>query len=123
MMRAMQLVNNVNPSDRDLFICGFSFQSVLNKQLRGKIGEQNLPSLEVLLTKSIETDKPYISKQMALKIAESGLQLKHLKLCFNRDGVNGLHNLLAEEFVPGCPRVTKVKKHAEGIAMYFNHLL
>ena len=51
-----------------------------------------------------------ISKICALKAAKSNLKLSHLMLSVQRDGIDGLKDLLSERSNNGNVRVTKCKR-------------
>lgn len=59
-----------------------------------------------------------ISVGMAGKAAASGLTLHHLKLAFQRGGVDGLSHILREKF-DGKPRVTANRRVLTQICKYF----
>lgn len=63
-------------------------------------------------------DSKHVSKAMAQKIAASGLTYEFLKLAFDRDGPDGINNLLSEK-VDGKPRVTANSRVITNICKYF----
>jgi nicotinamide mononucleotide (NMN) deamidase PncC len=58
-----------------------------------------------------------VSKQMAMKIAKSGLSLAHLRLAVNRGGRDGLYKLFTGK-VNGKVRVTFAKRIIDSVFSY-----
>ena len=76
--------------------------------------QRNLPSLQVLLNAKV------VSKNMARVIAGSGLQLKHLRHAYQRNGRAGVVGVLQEKQDGGVKvRVTRSGKVADSIVDYF----
>lgn len=71
-----------------------------------------------ILSLSPLTDSKAVSKGMCHTIAYSGLAFEHLKLAFNRNGRQGVMDVLTEE-VNGKARVTRSKKVVDSISDYF----
>ena len=69
-----------------------------------KLVAQNLPSLRPLV------DSRVLSTQMAKKIAESNLNLSHLKMAFERDGSTGIISLFSEDCRGKPKEYQKTKK-------------
>ena len=117
-----ELVLNEKVSTKDLCSFGFSYKSVVVRKEMQLLGEKNAPSMECLSTDNPESknkrNKSFVSKQTINKIAQSGLNMRHLEVIFRRDGEKGLEEVLSE-VVNGTPRVTgKPKAVAEGISSY-----
>ncbi|XP_023932628.1 uncharacterized protein LOC106177003 [Lingula anatina] len=73
--------------------------------------------------KNLETLGPIknlVSKSMLEKIASSGLQLKHIKLAFDRNSHQGVADLLGEKMKNGKPRVTKSIKIISSVVSFFH---
>ncbi|XP_062576921.1 uncharacterized protein LOC134267321 isoform X2 [Saccostrea cucullata] len=104
-----KLVQHVKPCTEVLVRHSSSMHTLVEKYLFDKIVDKNLNTLLVLCNDKI------LSKQMCKKIAESGLNLGHLKLAHTR---GGLKTLLSEKF-DGKPRVTSKKCLLEKVNKYF----
>jgi DNA polymerase III epsilon subunit-like protein len=76
-----------------------------------KKADVNLVSLSNMQQEKI------VSKQMAMKIAKSGLSLAHLRLAVNRGGRDGLYKLFTEK-VNGKVRVTSAKRIIDSVFSY-----
>jgi hypothetical protein len=75
--------------------------SIVDYTYRGRQNDDTLAPL---------VDAKAISKGMATKAAQSGLQLSHLKLVYNRSGREGLQQLMEERDAEDKPRVTDMKR-------------
>ena len=63
-------------------------------------------------------DQKVISDELRTKIAGSGLSLNHLHLAYQRNGRQGVHEVLSE-MSGDCVRVTISKRITDSIADFF----
>ena len=85
--------------------------SVLSKIEFESKSVQNVESFQNLVAKKI------VSKQMSLKLGNSGLCLKHVQLAYLRGGPDGIPELLKEK-VDGKDRVTANKRVIDSLTKY-----
>lgn len=78
--------------------------AAISSYQHNKMCDMNLCTLEEMINAKV------ISKDMAKKVASSGLNLLHLKLAVRRNGFEGLCQLFQQKIKNGKPRVTSVKK-------------
>jgi len=78
-----------------------------------KKGDVNLHTLNNMLQQKV------VRKQIAIKIARSGLSLRHWKLAVDRGIRDGLNNLLSEK-VGAKVRVTSTKRNIENMFNFLN---
>ena len=72
----------------------------------------NISSLQPLV------DSKSCSRAMMVKMASSGIQLKHLELAYTRNGENGVAVLLGERDFRGKIRVSKSKRIITSICVF-----
>lgn len=71
--------------------------------------KKNLPSLSVLVASGV------MKTSTADNIASSGLNFKHLRTIFLRNGEDGLYNVFTMKNCEGLPRVTNSKRVLESV--------
>ena len=88
----------------DLKDYSFSVSDVQQAVLVSSHLNKNLPSLQCLI------DQCVLSKSMTERVAKSGLNMKHIRLAYQRQGDVGICTLFSERDRFGKLRVTKSKK-------------
>jgi len=91
----------------------FSVSAVLQEIQRDKCLHLNFDSLQPLLKQKV------CRIGILRKMAASGLSLNHLKLAYTRNGSSGLQSIFGEQDSNKKVRVTKSKKIAHVIGMFF----
>ncbi|XP_052088170.1 uncharacterized protein LOC127725289 [Mytilus californianus] len=109
-----QLINTLKVSPRILEKHSFSVQYTVNMISKLQLTKSRLDTFSNM-------PSTFCSKTMLNKIARSGLRLNHLILAGNRGGVDGIRELLTEQF-DGKPRVTKDKKILDSISEHIMSL-
>lgn len=107
-----RLINHVNPNPEMKQKLTYPFKSFIKRLNFNEEAKIKILSLSPL------TDLKAVSKGMCHTIAYSGLAFEHLKLAFNRNGRQGVMDVLTEE-VNGKARVTRSKKVVDSISDYF----
>ncbi|VDI37955.1 Hypothetical predicted protein [Mytilus galloprovincialis] len=85
---------------QDVLEFSFTVEAIAENMKYDKMVKVDAESFEDLEGK-------YMSAQMAVKCAQSGLKKCHLDFAFNRKGFRGLIDLLSQRRQDGSPRVTK----------------
>ena len=112
-----KLVNHVNIETHLKKNASFTTKFVLDIHKKSLVVNKNLPSLQKLVNQKV------LSLGMTKKIAGSGLSLKHLQLCYQRNGREGIQNIFSET-VPNqeVVRVTRSKRIVDSVSEYVSRL-
>ncbi|XP_060565928.1 LOW QUALITY PROTEIN: uncharacterized protein LOC132724962 [Ruditapes philippinarum] len=105
------LISHLDVDNKTVLTQSFSVSAVCKNMLFNKEKAKNLPSLSVLLYKSI------CKAPTAENIAGSGLSLnlQHLEAIYKRDGEDGLTNTFIMKNSEGQPRVTAAKRILDSV--------
>lgn len=103
------LISHLDVDNKTVLTQSFSVSAVCKNMLFNKEKAKNLPSLSVLLYKSI------CKAPTAENIAGSGLNLQHLEAIYKRDGEDGLTNTFIMKNSEGQPRVTAAKRILDSV--------
>lgn len=112
-LRTLVQTVDIDVASAQFLSASFTFSNALGNYLYCLQIQQNLPSLEHLVEERV------ISKNMAKKIAGSGLNLKFLLLAYSRNPSEGILNLFSEPIVSNRVRVTKSQKVIASLNKYF----
>lgn len=116
-VRAIQkLVSHANVSSKEISESSFSVDYAVESTKYCVNRATNMHTLQPLLVAKV------ITRGMAEKIAGSNLQLCHMKLAFQRGGLEGISSLLSEK-INGKARVTGSKRIALRLHKYFKDLV
>ena len=95
----------------------FSVEYALESYLQSSNVRKNSATFNTMLQEKV------ISSATVKKLAGSGLRFTHLQLAFERNGNDGISNLLTELNASGYPRVTKSKKIITAITDFLSRRL
>uniref|UniRef100_A0A8W8P2F2 Exonuclease domain-containing protein n=1 Tax=Magallana gigas TaxID=29159 RepID=A0A8W8P2F2_MAGGI len=112
-LRTLVQTVDIDVASVQFLSASFTFSNALGNYLYCLQIQQNLPSLGHLV------DERVITKNMANKIAGSGLNLKFLQLAYSRNPSEGILNLFSEPIVSNRVRVTKSQKVIASLKKYF----
>lgn len=112
-LRTLVQTVDIDVASVQFLSASFTFSNALGNYLYCLQIQQNLPSLGHLV------DERVITKNMANKIAGSGLNLKFLQLAYSRNPSEGILNLFSEPIVSNRVRVTKSQKVIASLNKYF----
>ncbi|CAC5421912.1 unnamed protein product [Mytilus coruscus] len=99
---------------QDVLEFSFSVESIVENMKYDKIVKVDAESFGDLVKGK------YMSAQMAVRCAQSGLKKCHLDLAFHRKGFQGLLDLLSQRRQDGSPRVTKTAAVIKKITGYYD---
>ncbi|XP_067670764.1 uncharacterized protein [Haliotis asinina] len=109
---ALQMYSACHASLEAKILSTFCLKYCTDSLARSKAIQANLQSLQHLVCEKV------LSKNIARKIASSGLCFDHLKVVYKRQGYVGLSNVLSEKYQNKC-RVTSSQKIAQSLSHYF----
>lgn len=109
-VRSLQkLLSTTNPPDNVFVNHSSSFSSMIDMYMFGKESDANFDTLAPLVEQKI------VTQSIGMKIAKSGLQLKHLQVACSR----GILDKVLSEKINGKPRVTSTKRIIMSLVDFF----